>query len=100
MSKFGELMDSEIPILILFHDKWEETELSNTIYSITEVASVLGNKAKVIKIDTDINKKIAKALKIKTNPTYIVYKSGDMKWRQSGKVSTKELTEKLQEFID
>ncbi len=99
MSKFGEIMDSEVPVLILFHNQWETDALEETIYRITEVASELGNKAKVIKINTELNKSIGTALKIKVNPTFIIYKDGDMKWRQSGTLSTEELLEKMRHFI-
>lgn len=99
MSKFGEIMDSEIPVLILFHNQWDADALEETIYRITEVASELGNKAKVIKINTELNKNIGTALKIKANPTFIIYKDGDMKWRQSGIVSSEELLKKMREFI-
>jgi thioredoxin 1 len=51
---------------------------------IRDVAAALGDKAKVIKIDVDKNKELADALRIKGVPTLMMYKEGQMVWRQSG----------------
>jgi thioredoxin 1 len=51
---------------------------------IRDVAAALGDKAKVIKIDVDKPK--AEALRIKGLPTLMIYKAGQMIWRQSGEL--------------
>ena len=83
MSKFGELIDVEIPVLLEFFTQWDET--SNEMHPvIKDVAAAIGDKAKVIKIDVDKNNDLAEALRIKGLPTFIIYKDGEMQWRQSG----------------
>ncbi|SDX71625.1 thioredoxin 1 [Lutibacter oricola] len=83
MAKFGELISSDIPVLIDFYTEWEED--TDSLHSkLRDVAAALGDKAKVIKIDIDKNETLANALRIKGNPTFIIYKDGEMKWRQSG----------------
>ena len=83
MSKFGELIDVEVPVLFDFFTEWDEA--SNAMHDVLrDVAAALGDKAKVIKIDVDKNQALSEALRIKGLPTLIIYKSGDMKWRQSG----------------
>ena len=57
------------------------------------------DKAKVIKIDVDKNQALSEALRIKTLPTLIIYKSGDMKWRQSGELDANTIIGLLQEYI-
>lgn len=99
MSKFGELVNSEIPILIDFYSNWDETQEKEAVIHLKEVAEALGDRAKVIKIDTGKNEILAKALRIKTNPTYIIYKNSDMKWRQSGKQDAASLIAMLEEFL-
>ena len=82
MSKFGELIDVEVPVLFDFFTEWDEA--SNAMHDVLrDVAAALGDKAKVIKIDVEKNQALSEALRIKGLPTLIIYKSGDMKWRQS-----------------
>ena len=55
MSKFGELIDDKLPLLLVFYN--ENEEASNDIHPVLkDVAAALGDKGKVIKIDTDKNK--------------------------------------------
>jgi thioredoxin 1 len=54
MSKFGELIDVNIPVLLDFFTDWNEQ--SETMHAVLrDVAAALGDKAKVIKIDVDKN---------------------------------------------
>ncbi|OBX25099.1 thioredoxin 1 [Gelidibacter algens] len=98
MSKFGELIDVNIPVLLDFFTEWNEQ--STAMHPVLrDVAAALGDKAKVIKIDVDKNKDLAEALRIKGLPTLIIYKSGEMKWRHSGEQDANTLINILQEYI-
>ncbi len=98
MAKFGELISSNIPTLIDFYADWNEknTSLQDVL---RDVAAALGDKAKVIKIDIDKNGILAEALRIKGNPTFIIYKSGEMKWRQSGEQDANTLISLVQQYV-
>ena len=99
MAKFGELISSEIPVLIDFYAEWEE-EKSDYLHDILrDVAAALGDKAKVIKIDIEKNETLANALRIKGNPTFIIYKDGEMKWRQSGDQDANTLISLVQQYL-
>lgn len=63
---------------------------------LKDVATALGNKAKVIKIDIDKNQELAEALRIKSLPTFVLYKNGEMIWRKSGVLDANTLVAKLQ----
>ena len=82
MTKFGDLISVDKPVLIDFYTDWDEIE--NNIDTLRDVAVALGNKAKVIKIDIKKNETLADALRVKGNPTFMIYKDGEMKWRQTG----------------
>jgi len=98
MSKFGELIDVNIPVLLDFFTDWNEQ--STAMHPVLrDVAAALGDKAKVIKIDVDKNKDLADALRIKGLPTLIIYKDGEMKWRQSGELDANTLIGLIQEYI-
>jgi thioredoxin 1 len=98
MAKFGELISSDIPVLIDFFAEWDEEE--NSFHSILrDVAAALGDKAKVIKIDMKKNETLANALRIKGNPTFIIYKNGEMKWRQSGDQDANTLISLVEQYV-
>ncbi|MDW5289265.1 thioredoxin family protein [Formosa sp. PL04] len=98
MSKFGELIDVNIPVLLNFFTEWNEQ--STAMHPILrDVAAALGDKAKVIKIDVEKNKDLAEALRVKGLPTLIVYKNGEMKWRHSGEQDANTLIGIVQQFL-
>jgi thioredoxin 1 len=98
MSKFGELIDLNIPVLLDFYTHWNEgSKAMNPV--LREVAASMGNKAKVIKIDVDKNSQLAEALRVKALPTLMIYKSGEMKWRQSGEQDAATLVGILKEYV-
>ncbi|MGC1204486.1 MAG: thioredoxin family protein [Flavobacteriaceae bacterium] len=98
MSKFGELIDVDIPVLLDFFTEWNEQ--SKAMHAVLrDVAAALGDKAKVIKIDVEKNQELADALRVKGLPTLIVYKDGEMKWRQSGEQDANTLIGIIQDYI-
>lgn len=98
MSKFGELIDINIPVLLDFFTDWSDE--SATMHAVLrDVAAALGDKAKVIKIDVEKNKELAEALRIKGLPTLIIYKDGEMKWRQSGELDANTIIGLVQEYV-
>lgn len=98
MSKFGELINAQVPVLIDFYTDWNEPSQSMHPV-IKDVAAALGDKAKVIKIDVDKNQELAEALRIKGLPTLMIYKAGEMKWRQSGELDANTLITLVQDQL-
>ena len=81
-----------------FYTEWNEQ--STTMHAVLrDVAAALGDKAKVIKIDVDKNEELAEALRVKGLPTLIIYKGGEMKWRQSGEQDANTLIGIIQQYI-
>ena len=98
MSKFGELIDVEIPVLLEFFTQWDET--SNEMHPvIKDVAAAIGDKAKVIKIDVDKNQPLAAKYQVRGVPTMILFKQGKQLWRQSGVLQKQELISKINSYI-
>lgn len=97
MSKFGELIDLNVPVLLDFYTEWNEDSVAMHPV-LRDVAAAMGDKGKVIKINVDKNNKLAEALRIKSLPTLIIYKNGEMKWRQSGEQDANTLIGIMQEY--
>lgn len=97
MTKFGEIISIQKPVLIDFYTDWDDAE--NTLGTLRNVAAALGDKAKVIKIDIKKNEILADALRVKGNPTFMIYKDGQMKWRQTGFQDAKTLIGLVQQYL-
>ena len=98
MSKFGELIEAKIPVLLDFYTEWDEA-CKGMHAVLRDVAAAMGDKAKVIKIDVEKNQELSDALRIKGLPTLMIYKNGEMKWRQSGEQDANTLIGLIQEFV-
>lgn len=97
MTKFGELINVKKPVLIDFYFDWSEDE--NNLDTLKDVAAALGDKAKVIKIDIKKNEILAETLRVKGNPTFMIYKNGEMKWRQTGEQDANTLIGLVQQYV-
>lgn len=83
MSKFGQLIDDKAPLLLVFFQ--EDVEPSDEFHpTLRDVAAAIGDQGKLIKIETTKNAKLTDALRVKAIPTLMIYKDGEMVWRQSG----------------
>ncbi len=99
MSKFGDLIGLDIPILLDFYT--EDNYSSSVMHPVLrDVAAAIGDKGKVIKINVDKNNELAEALRVKMLPTLMIYKGGNMVWRQSGEQDANTLISIIKDFIN
>ena len=97
MTKFGEIIGLNKPVLIDFYEDWASVQPS--LNTLRDVAAALGDSAKVIKIDIKKNESLVDALRIKDNPTFMIYKDGEMKWRQTGEQDANTLIGLVQQYL-
>ncbi|WP_439131724.1 thioredoxin family protein [Polaribacter sp.] len=97
MAKFGDLISINKPVLIDFYADYDEVESS--INTLRDVAAAMGDSAKVIKIDIKKNETLADALRVKGNPTFMIYKDGEMKWRETGFKNADALIKIIQKYL-
>ena len=99
MSKFGELIGLDIPILLDFYT--DDNDSSSLMHPVLrDVAAAIGDKGKVIKINIDKNNELAEALRVKILPTLMIYKGGEMVWRQSGEQDANTLISIIKDFTN
>jgi len=87
-ANFDTIINDTKPVIIDFHALWcGPCKVQSPV--LKELASELGDRVRVIKIDVDQNQELANRYQIRSVPTLMIFKSGDIKYKQSG-VHTKQ----------
>ena len=85
MESFNDLINSEKPVLVDFSADWcGPCKMMAPV--IKELSSEIGDLARIIKVDVDRNPKAAAKYQIRGVPTFILFRKGNIQWRQSGAI--------------
>ncbi len=87
---FRSVVENEKPTLVDFFAEWcGPCKMMKPI--LEQLKSKLGNKVRIIKIDIDRNPELSQALQIQGVPTLVLFKNGEILWRESGVRQAAEL---------
>jgi thioredoxin 1 len=65
---------------------------------LEQVKKNIGTSVHILKIDVDRNPAAASAYRIQGVPTLLLFKNGEVVWRQSGVVQARQLEDLLQRY--
>ena len=98
MENFDQLIQSSKPVLVDFYAEWcGPCKMMKP--RLLDVAERIGDQAKIVEVDIDIEKELAERFHIQSVPTLIIFKDGKQRWRQSGIISVNALTTVLKNYL-
>lgn len=98
MSKFKEAIQSETPTLVDFYATWCGP-CQAMMPVLDQVKAKMGNQVRILKIDIDKNIEIAEKFKIRSVPSFILFKKGEIKFRQTGGMDAASMVKKIKSAL-
>jgi thioredoxin len=94
---FSEMIHSNRPVLVDFYADWcAPCRMMKPI--LEEVKQKMGDEATIIKVDVDSNPAAAEIYNVTGIPTLMIFRNGEIKWRQAGVVQAHQLIQQLNNY--
>lgn len=96
---FNELINGDQPVLVDFSADWcGPCRAMHPI--LQDLAARVKGQAKIVKIDVDKNRELSMRYGVRGIPAFILFRNGEIKWRQSGMLSADRLKQVIDEFAN
>ena len=97
MEKFNEMINGEQLTLVDFFATWcGPCKMMHPI--LEQLKEKMGDDIRILKVDVDKNEALSMQYRIQSVPTLMLFKKGEMLWRQSGAMSLNDLMQKVSQL--
>lgn len=97
MEKFNEMINGEQLTLVDFFATWcGPCKMMHPI--LEQLKEKMGDDIRILKVDVDKNEALSIQYRIQSVPTLMLFKKGEMLWRQSGAMSLNDLMQKISQL--
>ena len=95
---FGDLIQGDKPVLVDFSAEWcGPCKMMPPI--LKELKQMTGDDLIILKMDVDRNPQVANAYQIQSVPTLMVFRNGQVKWRQSGVMNARQIKGAIEQYM-
>lgn len=97
MEHFDQIINSDGLTLVDFYATW--CGPCQTMHPIlAQLKADWGERIRIIKLDVDKNQQTATRFRIQSVPTLMLFRKGEVLWRQSGALILADLKQQLSKF--
>lgn len=97
MEKFNEMINGELLTLVDFFATWcGPCKMMHPI--LEQLKEKMGDDIRILKVDVDKNEALSMQYRIQSVPILMLFKKGEMLWRQSGAMSLNDLMQKISQL--
>ncbi len=97
MEKLSDIIQSSQLTLVDFYATWcGPCRMMHPV--LEQLKKELDDSIRIVKVDVDKNEAVAMQMRIQSVPTLMIFKEGEMKWRQSGAMPSSELKRVIAQF--
>ena len=98
MENFNEIINSEQLTLVDFFATW--CGPCKTMHPVLEqLKEQMGDRLRILKIDVDKNEALSSSYRVQAVPTLMLFRKGELLWRQSGALSLSQLSGIVKDYL-
>ena len=97
MENFNDIINSDQLTLVDFFATWcGPCKMMHPV--LEQLKDKMGESIRIIKIDVDKNNSLAMNYRVQSVPTLMLFRKGEMLWRQSGALPLSALKKVIEQF--